>query len=691
MEKVKTTCIYCGTGCQLWLKTKDGKVVDTKPVMPPEFNPGKGKLCIKGWNVHEFINHPDRLTDPLIKNKQGIWKKVSWQEAISHVAANFKKIRDENPDHKRAIGCFSSAKCTNEENYVMQKFARAVLKTNNVDHCARLCHSATVVGLGSSFGSGAMTNSIDEIIDAKVIFVIGSNTNEQHPLIGARILEALKKGAKLIVADPRTIPLSELAVDNDGIAMAHRPGTDVALLNGIMNVIIREKLYDESFVTQHCENFEAFREEVMKMTPETASHITGVPQEKIIQAARMIGQAETTYLIYSMGITQHTSGVDNVKSTANLQMLCGNIGKWATGVNPLRGQNNVQGACDMGALPNVFTGYQPVTDLEIRKKFAAEWKINEEEMDTQVGLTVVQMIDAAYRGELKMLYIMGENPVISDPDSNHVREALKKTFLVVQDIFMTPTTELADVILPAASFAEKEGTFTSTERRVQLVRKAIEPVGNSKPDWQIIALLAQEMGYTGLNYQNVGEILAEINRTTPSYRGITWERLQQDERGLQWPCPDDAHPGTGFLHKDGKFTRGKGYFQPIPYREPAELPDVEYPFTLSTGRTLWHFHTGTMSRRSKTLNERIPEGYVEISADDAQKLNINDNEMVRVVTRRGEIKIKAKITPKVSTGLIFIPFHFEEAAANVLTNAAFDPIAGIPEFKVCAARIEKIE
>ncbi|HOR42688.1 MAG TPA: molybdopterin-dependent oxidoreductase, partial [Atribacterota bacterium] len=368
-----------------------------------------------------------------------------------------------------------------------------------------------------------------------------------------------------------------------------------------------------------------------------------------------------------------------------------NIGKWATGVNPLRGQNNVQGACDMGALPNVFTGYQPVTDLEIRKKFAAEWKINEEEMDTQVGLTVVQMIDAAYRGELKMLYIMGENPVISDPDSNHVREALKKTFLVVQDIFMTPTTELADVILPAASFAEKEGTFTSTERRVQLVRKAIEPVGNSKPDWQIIALLAQEMGYTGLNYQNVGEILAEINRTTPSYRGITWERLQQDERGLQWPCPDDAHPGTGFLHKDGKFTRGKGYFQPIPYREPAELPDVEYPFTLSTGRTLWHFHTGTMSRRSKTLNERIPEGYVEISADDAQKLNINDNEMVRVVTRRGEIKIKAKITPKVSTGLIFIPFHFEEAAANVLTNAAFDPIAGIPEFKVCAARIEKIE
>jgi formate dehydrogenase alpha subunit len=690
MEKVKTTCVYCGTGCQLWLKTKEGKVVDTKPVMPPEFNPGKGKLCIKGWHVHEFINHPDRLTDPLIKNKHGDWQKVSWKEAISHITTHFKKIMSENSANRRAIGCLSSAKCTNEENYVMQKFTRAVLKNNNIDHCARLCHSSTVVGLGAAFGSGAMTNSIDEIIDAQVVFIIGSNTNEQHPLIGARILEALKKGAKLIVADPRIIPLSELAEDNEGIALNHHPGTDVALLNGIMNVIIREKLYDEKFITQNCENFDDFQEEIMKMTPEKAANITGVPKDKIIKAARMIGNAETTYLVYSMGITQHTSGVDNVKSTANLQMLCGNVGKWATGVNPLRGQNNVQGACDMGALPNVFTGYQSVTDKVIRKKFALEWGMDDQGMDDQVGLTVVEMINTAYQGELKMLYVMGENPLMSDPDSNHVRAALQKTFLIVQDIFMTPTAKLARVVLPAASFAEKEGTFTSTERRVQMVRKAIEPVGNSKPDWQIISLLAQEMGYSGLNYQHAGEILAEINRTTPIYRGITWERLQQNELGLQWPCPDISHPGTVFLHKDGKFSRGKGYFHPVPFREPAELPDKEYPFVLSTGRTLWHFHTGTMSRRSKTLNERVPEGYVEISQEDAKKLQINDNEMIKVVTRRGEIKIKARITHKVSIGLIFIPFHFEEAAANILTNAALDPVAKIPELKVCAARIEKI-
>lgn len=690
MEKVKTTCVYCGTGCQLWLKTRDGKVVDTKPVMPPEFSPGKGKLCIKGWHVHEFINHPDRLTDPLIKNENGKWEKVSWDDALNYITEHFKQVMSENPDNRRIIGCFSSAKCTNEENYVMQKFARAVLKTNNVDHCARLCHSSTVVGLGASFGSGAMTNSIDEIPDAEIIFIIGSNTNEQHPLIGTRVLEALKKGAKLIVADPRTIPLSELAEDNGGIALQHRPGTDVALLNGIMNVIINEKLYDEEFVLQNCENFDALKEEIIKMTPEEASRITGVPKGKIIEAAHMIGKAETTYLIYSMGITQHTSGVDNVKSTANLQMLCGNVGKWATGVNPLRGQNNVQGACDMGALPNVFTGYQSVTDPVVRKKFASEWGIEEKEMDEQIGQTVVEMIDAAYQEQLKMLYVMGENPLMSDPDSNHVREALQKTFLIVQDIFMTPTAELARVVLPAASFAEKDGTFTSTERRVQMVRKAIEPVGYSKADWEILSLLAQKMGYTGLNYKNVGEILAEINRTTPIYGGITWERLEQNEEGLQWPCPDTSHPGTIFLHKEGRFSRGKGYFHPVSYREPAELPDNDYPFILSTGRTLWHFHTGTMSRRSKTLHERVPEGYVEISQEDAGKLQIEDNETIKVATRRGEINIKARVSHKVNRGLIFIPFHFEEAAANILTIAAVDPVAKIPEFKVCAARIEKI-
>lgn len=689
MKKVKTTCVYCGTGCQVWLKIdNNGKVVDTKPVRDA-FNPGHGKLCIKGWALHEFINSPDRLTDPMIR-KDGNLVKVSWDEAIECVALKFKSIIKENPGNNRVLGFFSSAKCTNEENFVMQKFARAVCHTNSVDHCARLCHSSTVVGLGAAFGSGAMTNSIDEIKDADVLFIIGSNTLEGHPLIGTQLFYALKKGAKLIVADPRMIPISELAVESGGIAINHKPGTDVALLNGIMNVIINENLQDQDFIDKNCENYTVFRDEVMKMSPEKASEITGAPKQKIIESARIIGKAKTVSLLYSMGITQHTTGVDNVKSIANLQMLCGNIGKWATGVNPLRGQQNVQGACDMGALPNVFPGYQKVTDPQIREKFAKAWGIKTEEMDDPTGYTLIEMINEAYNGTIKAIWVMGENPMVSDPDINHVREALKKTFLVVQDIFMTPTAQLADVILPGASFAETDGTFTNTERRIQMVRRAIEPVGNAKADWKIISLVAKGMGYDGLTYSHVREINREITQLTPIYGGITWDRLLSDEKGLQWPCPDTSHPGTVFLHKDGKFTRGKGLFHAVKFKEPAEVPDEEYPFNLSTGRILWHFHTGTMTRRSPTLNERVPEGYVEINGLDAKALNIKDGEMVKVSSRRGEIEIKCKVTPRVMKGMVFIPFHFEEAAANVLTNPAFDPVAKIPELKTCAVNVKKV-
>lgn len=689
MERVKTTCVYCGTGCQIWLKVKDGKVFGAVPVMPPAFNPGHGKLCIKGWAVHEFINSPERLMDPLIK-KNGKFEKVSWDEAIKYIADKFTQIMKENPGDHRALACLSSAKCTNEENFVMQKFARSVFKTNSVDHCARLCHSSTVVGLASTFGSGAMTNSIDEIQDADVIYITGSNTNEQHPLIGRQILIALDKGATLIVADPRIIPLSELAEEHEGIAMTQRPGTDVALINGMMKVIIDNDLYDKEFIEKYCENFDEFKAEVMKYDLDKVSKITEVPPEKIEAAAKAIGNAKACSLIYSMGITQHTTGVDNVRSTANLQMLCGNVGKWATGVNPLRGQQNVQGACDLGALANVFSGYQKVTDPESRKKMAKEWGIDENSMDDQIGLTVCEIIDGCCDGTVKGLYLMGENPMVSDPNINHVRECLKKTFLVVQDIFMTPTAELADIILPAASFAETDGTFTSTERRIQLIRKAQEPVGNSKLDWKIVGLIAKAMGYDGLTYSNVKEIVDEINRTTPIYGGITWDRLLKNEKGYQWPCKTPDDPGTVYLHADGNFSRGKGHFFAVPFKEPAELPDDGYPLILSTGRVLWHFHTGTMSRRSPTLNARVPEGYVEISTDDASALGISDGEKVKVKSRRGEIITKAKITHRVKKGLIFIPFHFKEAAANVLTNPALDPIAKIPEFKVCAAKIEKL-
>ncbi|MFX0099321.1 MAG: formate dehydrogenase subunit alpha [Candidatus Hodarchaeota archaeon] len=690
MRSVLTTCVYCGTGCQIYLKVnEEGKIVDTKPVPPPGFNPGHGKLCIKGWNVHEFIHSPERLTDPMIK-KNGKFEKVSWDEAIKYAADNFKKIMDENPGNNRVLACLSSAKTTNEENFAMQKFARAVFKTNSVDHCARLCHASTVAGLVAAFGSGAMTNSIDEVQDADAIILTGSNTSEQHPLIGRQILTALKKGAKLVVADPRTIPLSELAEQWDGVAMTQRPGTDVAWLNAMMNVIISEGLEDKEFIEKYCENYDEFKEEVMKMTPEKASKITGIPKEKLIEAGKIVGNAKTVSLIYSMGITQHTTGVDNVKSCANIQMLCGNMGKWGTGVNPLRGQQNVQGACDLGALANVFPGYQKVIDPAVREKFAKEWGIDAASMDDKVGLTVVEMMNEAYDGNLKGLYIMGENPMVSDPDVNHVREGLKKVFLVVQDIFMTPTAELADVILPAASFAETDGSFTSTERRSQVVRKAIEPIGNSKPDWEIIGLMAKALGYDGLTYSHPKEIDDEINRTTPIYTGISWDRLITRTDGLQWPCREPDHPGTVFLHKDGAFARGKGHFHAIPFKEPAELPDDEYPLILSTGRMLWHFHTGTMSRRSPTLNARVPEGYVEMNIADANALNVVDGELVKVSSRRGEIKTKVKVTHRVKKGLIFIPFHFKEAAANVLTNPALDPIAKIPEYKACAAKVEKL-
>ncbi|NVM17189.1 MAG: formate dehydrogenase subunit alpha [Candidatus Lokiarchaeota archaeon] len=692
MEKVLTTCVYCGTGCQVYLKVQNGKVVDTKPVRDG-FNPGKGKLCIKGWSLHEFIHSPERLTDPLIK-KNGKFEKVSWDEAIQYCADNFKKIMKENPDDKRVLACLSSAKCTNEENYAMQKFARAVFKTNSVDHCARLCHASTVAGLAASFGSGAMTNSLDEISDADVIYVTGSNTNEQHPLIGKRILESVHKGGTLIVADPRTIPLSEIANDHEGIVMNQWPGTDVALLNGMMNYIISNDLHDKDFIEKYCENFEAFKEEVMKMSPAMAADICGVKEDDIIKAAKTIANAKACSLIYSMGITQHTTGTDNVKSTANLQMLCGNMGKWGTGVNPLRGQQNVQGACDLGALSNVFSGYQKVIDPEARKKMADIWNINVDDMDTEVGRTVVEIMNDAYDGKLKGLWVMGENPMVSDPDINHVREGLKKVFLVVSDIFMTPTAELADVVLPAASFAETDGTFTSTERRIQLIRKAVDPVGNSISDWEIISLMAQAMGYDGLNYSHPKEIDDEINKTTPIYAGITWERLNSKRDGLQWPCRDISSPGTIFLHKDGAFVRGKGHLNVCSYIPPKEgdpkVDDPEYPLVLSTGRVLWHFHTGTMSRRSPTLHARVPEGYIEISIEDANEMGIVDGEKVKVSSRRGEVITKAKVTHRVRKGLIFMPFHFKEAAANVLTNPVLDPTAKIPEFKVCSAKVEKL-
>lgn len=538
-----------------------------------------------------------------------------------------------------------------------------------------------MVGLAAMFGSGAMTNSINDFDDADLFLVTGSNTTEQHPLIGSRIINAKQRGAQLLIIDPREIPLAKFA----DLHLRHNIGTDVAVLNGMMNVIIEEGLYDKDFVETRTEGFEQLKEVVSKYPPKVVEKISGVPAADIKKAARMYAKANKAMIAYAMGITQHTTGVDNVKSCANLAMLTGHMGRAAVGVNPLRGQNNVQGACDMGGLPNVYSAYQPVINADAKKKFEEAWKV--EGLDDKVGLTITDMMSAAQKGELKALYVMGENPMMSDPDTTHIDQALSNLdFLVVQDIFLTETAQKADVVLPAASFAEKDGTYSNTERRVQLAQKAISPPGEARPDWQIICEISKLCGYP-MDYKSPADVLKEINSLTPSYAGITYERLLTNH-GLQWPCPNEEHPGTAFLHKD-KFTKGLGTFMPCEFKPPAEMPDEEYNFMLTTGRIYYQFHTGTMTRRVSILEREAPEALVEINPDDAKKLGIRNNDQVELTSRRGSIKMKAEITQRVPQNVVFSTFHFNEACVNILTNPAFDPVAKIPEYKGCAVKIRR--
>ncbi|MEW5945967.1 MAG: formate dehydrogenase subunit alpha [bacterium] len=673
LKKVTTTCPYCGCGCQFDLNVKDNAVVK---VSSSKKAPVNGiALCVKGRFGHGFINNPERLTEPMIR-KNGKSRKASWDEAMELVAERLTEIKGKSGAD--CVGGLASAKCTNEENYVFQKFMRAVIGTNNVDHCARLCHASTVAGLALAFGSGAMTNSIEDIAEAEVILATGTNTTETHPIVALSVKRAVRNGAKLIVVDPRRIPLCDFAA----MHLRQKPGTDVAWLNGFMNVIIEEDLWDREFVEGRCEGFEEAAAAAKKYAPERVEKITGIPAEELRAAARLYAGAERAAILYSMGVTQHTSGTDNVLAVANLAMLTGNIGRRGTGVNPLRGQNNVQGACDMGALPNVFTGYQKVTDDSVRRKFARAWNVKR--LPPSPGLTVVEMMNAAAAGSLKAMYIMGENPMISDPDINHVREALKNLeFLVVQDIFPSETAAMADVVLPAVSFAEKDGTFTNTERRVQRVRKAIEPVGECRQDWEITADLAGRMGYR-MKYADPAAIMREIASLTPSYGGVDYRRIEKEN--ISWPCPDKKHPGTPILHADG-FTRGKGKFHAVEHRDPDETTDAEYPLILTTGRMLYHYHTCTMTRRSKPIDEHVPEAYLEVNVSDAARLGIVNGAFCRVASRRGEIRAKAHVSDVPPAGTVFIPFHFAEAAANELTNAALDPVAKIPEYKVCAVRL----
>jgi len=542
-----------------------------------------------------------------------------------------------------------------------------------------------VTGLATAFGSGAMTNNIADIDHCQTLFVIGSNTTEQHPVIGTRIRRAVRRGAQLIVADPRMIDLANIAT----VYLRHRPGTDIALLNGMAHIILKEGWEDKEFIAQRTEGFDEWRKVIETYTPARVSEITGVSVEDLYTAARLYATNKPSTIFYAMGITQHTVGHNNVLAVANLALVTGNIGKPGAGVDPLRGQNNVQGACDVGALPNFFTGYQRVADDAARAKFENAWGVK---LPAVPGLTVSEILQAAHDGKVKAMWIVGENVAMSDPDSHHVVEALERLdFLVVSELFMTETAQLADVVLPAASFAEKDGTFTNTERRVQRVRKAIEPIGEARADWEIVCKVAERLlrntqQATQWNYASAEEIMQEIASLTPSYAGITYARI--DKVGLQWPVPSKDHPGTPILHTE-KFTRGKGLFSPVEHQEPAENPDAQYPFVLTTGRILQHYHTRSLTGRVAGLVQLAPDERVELHPDDAARLGVSDGDWLRITSRRGQVDARAWITDRVGRGIVFMTFHYADALANVLTNTALDPVAKIPELKVCAVRVEK--
>ncbi|EHD0092148.1 formate dehydrogenase subunit alpha [Vibrio vulnificus] len=679
LKKVDTICTYCGVGCKLTMHA-DEAANQIRYVEGAHSPVNEGMLCVKGRYGFDFVASEERLTTPLIR-KDGWLQPASWQEAIRLIADKFSTIKQDFGG--RALAGFSSAKTTNEDNYAFQKFMRRELGTNNVDHCARLCHASTVTGLEASLGSGAMTNDIPSIKHSDVIFIIGSDTSAAHPVIASHIKQAVRHhGARLIVADPKRIGMA----DHAELYLAHRPGTDVMLINGVMQQIIKNGWYDMEYIEERVDGFDTMLQEVMSpaYSLDKVELVTGVKADDIFAMARMIGTAKRTAVYYSMGITQHTTGHDNVRSIANLQLLCGNIGIEGGGINPLRGQSNVQGACDMGALPNNYPGYQKVYNPLVREKFVIEW--DAPHLSAEPGLTLTEIIDGACRRDVRALYVMGENPVLSDPNQAHVIEGLEALdFLVVQDIFLTETAQYADVVLPSCSFAEKSGHFTNTERRVQRISPAVNPPGEAKEDWRIVQEIANAMG-SDWHYRSVADITNEITRVTPQYAGLKWENITPE--GVQWPSNKNNPAGTRIMHQT-QFTRGKGQMEAIPFRYAAELPDEEYPLVLTTGRVLEQFHTGTMTRKTQGLNN-LAGPRAMISVQDAEALGIGNGDMLKVSTRRGEIEIAAFVTKRMQVGVVFIPFHFVESPVNRLTTTATDPHAKIPEFKVAAVRIEKL-
>ncbi len=672
-REVKTTCTYCGVGCGLYLGVRGEKIISARG--DPKHPLSQGNLCVKGRYGFNFINHPTRLMKPLIK-KEGQFVEVEWDEALELAAQKLSIYKGDS------FAAISSARCTNEDNYIMQKFTRLVMGTNNVDNSARSCHAPSVAALAKSLGSGAMSNSIDEIPQAKCLFLIGTNPTDSYPVLSMRIMDAVRNGAKIIVADPRDIDM----VRHADVTIQHNPGTDVALIMGMIRVIIDEGLMDSEFIQKRCEDLDALLQSLEKFDLETVEEITGVSPDKITQAARLYATTEPAAIFYSLGITEHSHGTDNVFALSNLALITGNFGKPYAGVNPIRGQNNVQGSCDMGCLPDSYPGYQKVENPEIQKKFEDAWK---SKLNPNVGLKMPEMMEAAREGKVKAMFIMGENPALSEPDCSNINLALESTdFLIVQDLFMTETALKADMVLPAASYAEKDGTFANADRRVQRVRQAIKPVGESKPDWQIISEIAQKMGNKSFDYGSSEDVAAEIASLAPIYGGMVYSCLEEDSK--QWPCYHEEHEGTPILHKEQFSTEnGKAKFIPLSYRPPAELPDEEYPLVLTTGRRIFHYHTSTMTGATKGLKKIYDHDPVEINPEDAEKIGVDDGEWVWVISRRGKIKSPVEITERSPEGLVFMAFHSQETKTNLITSSACDPVTKTPEFKYCAVRIEK--
>ena len=690
-RQVDSVCPYCGVGCQLTFSVKDDKIVSVSGRQGPA---NAGRLCVKGRYGFDYIANPERLTSPLIRredvpksnsmpfdpaNPLTHFREASWEEALDMAAGRLARVRDEHGPS--AMAGFGSAKGTNEEAYLVQKLVRTGFGTNNVDHCTRLCHASSVVALLENIGSGAVTASFAECRNAEAIIVIGANPTVNHPVAATFIKNAAQRGARLYILDPRGQNLDRYATES----LRFSPGSDVAMLNAMINVIITEELYDADYVAKQTEGFEDLKARTAHTTPEAMAPICGVDADTLRRVARGYATAGSAMIFWGMGISQHTHGTDNSRCLISLALLTGNVGRAGTGLHPLRGQNNVQGASDAGLIPMFFPDYKPVTDAETRTKYEDFWGTT---LDPERGLTVVEITDAAYDGDIKAMYIMGENPAMSDPDQEHARTALANLdILVVQDIFMTETAAFADVILPASAFPEKDGTVTNTDRRVQIGRAAVPMPGKAQQDWWIIQELANRMGLNW-TYSHPRDVFAEMRMVMPSLTGISWQRLD-DEGAVTYPCADENSAGREVIFGDGFPTEsGRGRMTPAEVLPPDETPDAEYPIVLTTGRLLEHWHTGSMTRRSSVLDALEPEPEVHMAPETLQGLQVEPGTLVRVVTRRGEIELAARIDPKLPSGLIFVPFCFYEAPANYLTNPALDPYGKIPELKFSAARIE---